>query len=233
MTDLLNLLLVEDDPLFRLGLATCLQRDPTIESVTEALDGETALDLVKKNIFDVVILDLGLPGLGGIETCRQLQQLYPDLPILILTSHPDKHLVLKLIEIGAKGYCLKGIDADKLVLAIRSISMGATWWDRNASDQIHSTISQVQESPICVSESQSTMNETEKLPPSVNEFQLTKRELEVLTLITQGRTNQQIAEILFITSGTVRVHVHAILQKLDVTDRTQAAILALQQNLIS
>ncbi len=232
MTDLLNLLLVEDDPLFRLGLATCLQRDPTIESVTEASDGETALSLVKKQIFDVVILDLGLPGLGGIETCRQLQQLYPDLPILILTSHPDKQLVLKLIEIGAKGYCLKGIDAEKLVLAIRSISMGATWWDRNASNQIHSTIIQVQESPLVVN-AQSKINQVEKLPPSVNEFQLTKRELEVLTLITQGRTNQQIAEILFITSGTARVHVHAILQKLDVTDRTQAAIFALQQNLCS
>jgi two-component system, NarL family, response regulator len=233
MTDLLNLLLVEDDPLFRLGLATCLQRDPTIESVTEASDGETALSLVKQQIFDVVILDLGLPGLGGIETCRQLQQLYPDLPILILTSHPDKQLVLKLIEIGAKGYCLKGLDAEKLVLAIRSISMGATWWDRNASNQIHSTISQVQESPISVNGSESSMSQIEKPSSSINEFQLTNRELEVLTLITQGRTNQQIAETLFITSGTARVHVHAILKKLNVTDRTQAAIFALQQNLCS
>jgi two-component system, NarL family, response regulator len=136
-----------------------------------------------------------------------------------------------LIEAGAKGYCLKGIDADRLVLAIRSISMGATWWDRNASDQIHSIVSQVQESPLTLSNSD--MSQIEKSLPPIKEFQLTKRELEVLTLITQDRTNQQIAEILFITSGTARVHVHAILQKLDVTDRTQAAIFALQQNLIS
>lgn len=216
MSDLLKLLLVEDDVLFRLGLSTCLQREPSIELVVEASDGEIALRLVEKQAFDVVILDLGLPGLGGIETCRQLQLLQPELPVLILTSHPDKHLVLKLMEVGAKGYCLKGIDPEKLVLAIRSISMGATWWDRNASDRIYTAIHQ-----------------NDKSGGLVNQFQLTKRELEVLTLISQGKTNQQIAETLFITAGTARVHVHAILQKLDVSDRTQAAIIALQQNLIT
>ncbi len=216
MSDLLKLLLVEDDGLFRLGLATCLQRESTIELVVEASDGESALGLVQKQTFDVVILDLGLPGLGGIETCRQLQQLQPELPVLILTSHPDKHLVLKLMEAGAKGYCLKGIEADKLVLAIRSIAMGATWWDGSVSDRIYTAIHQ-----------------NDKSSGLANEFQLTKRELEVLTLIARGKTNQQIAETLFITSGTARVHVHAILQKLDVSDRTQAAIIAIEHNLIA
>jgi two-component system, NarL family, response regulator len=214
MSDLLKLLLVEDDELFRLGLSTCLQRESVIQLVAEAPDGETALQLVQQQTFDVVILDLGLPGLGGIETCRQLQQSYPTLPVLVLTSHPDKNLVLKLIEVGAKGYCLKGIDAANLVLAIRSISMGATWWDHNASNQIKTAINQNKE-PII----------------STDNYQLTSRELEVLALIAAGHTNQQIAEELFITAGTVRVHVHAILQKLNVTDRTQAAIIALQRNL--
>jgi two-component system, NarL family, response regulator len=216
MSDPLKLLLVEDDELFRLGLATCLQRESAIELVTEASDGETALKLVQQQAFDVVILDLGLPGLGGVETCRQLQKAYPSLPVLILTSHPDKALVLKLIEAGAKGYCLKGIDAENLVLAIRSIAMGATWWDYNASTQIQAAIHQKEE-PIA----------------PTNEYQLTNRELEVLKLIATGHTNQQVAENLYITAGTVRVHVHAILQKLNVVDRTQAAIVALQRNLIS
>jgi two-component system NarL family response regulator len=215
MSNQLKLLLVEDDELFRLGLATYLNHEPNIALVVEAADGETALDLVNKYTFDVVILDLVLPGLGGIETCRRLQQFQPGLPILILTSHPDNTLVLKLIEAGAKGYCLKGIDSAHLGLAIRSIAMGATWWDPNASSQIHQAISQLKKSP------------------RLDEFHLTPRELEVLTLIAQGRTNQQIAEALFITSGTARVHVHAILQKLKVSDRTQAAIVALQQNLIN
>jgi two-component system, NarL family, response regulator len=93
--------------------------------------------------------------------------------------------------------------------------MGATWWDRNASSQI-----------------QAVINQTEESPPSANEFNLTKRELEVLSAVANGRTNQQIAETLFITAGTVRVHVHGILQKLGVSDRTQAAIIAIQQKLI-
>jgi two-component system, NarL family, response regulator len=215
MSDLLKLLLVEDDELFRLGLSTCLQQEPSIGIVVEARDGETAINLARQQDFDVVILDLVLPGLDGIETCRQLQQIRPDLPVLILTSHPDQSLVLTLIEAGAKGYCRKGIDGAKLMLAIRSISTGATWWDPNASHQIYTAINQIEPSPLLT-----------------DELQLTKRELEVLSLIANGRTNQQIATMLFITAGTVRVHVHTILQKLNVSDRTQAAIFALQQNLI-
>ena len=175
----------------------------------------SAIDLARSQAFDVVILDLVLPGWDGIETCQQFQQVCPDLPILILTLHPDKNLVLRSIEVGAKGYCLKGIDAQNSILAIRSISTGATWWDPNASHQIYSAIHQLDRSPLLV-----------------DELQLTRRELEVLSLIANGRTNQQIAAALFITAGTVRVHVHTILQKLNVSDRTQAAIFALQQNLV-
>jgi two-component system, NarL family, response regulator len=156
-----------------------------------------------------------LPGLNGLETCQKLQQSHPKLPVLVLTSHPDKDIVFKLIEAGAKGYCAKGIDAEKLILAIRSISVGATWWDPNASERISTALGRI-----------------DRDSPLIEEFQLTKRELEVLALIAEGRTNRQISEVLFITAGTVRVHVHAILQKLDVSDRTQAAIVALQRKLI-
>jgi two-component system, NarL family, response regulator len=215
MADLLKLLLVEDDELFRLGLVTCLQQEPNIELVIEASDGKTALDLAGRQAFDVVILDLVLPGLDGIETCYKFHKHYPNLPVLILTSHPDRNLVVRLIEVGAKGYCVKGIDAQKLILAIRSLSTGATWWDPNASRQIYNAIIHSDRDPL-----------------GADEIQLTKREVEVLNLIANGRTNQQISELLFITAGTVRVHVHTILQKLNVSDRTQAAIFAIQHNLI-
>jgi two-component system, NarL family, response regulator len=215
MSNSLKLLLVEDDRLFRLGLTTCLQKEPIIETVVEAGDGETALDLATQQNFDLVILDLILPGLDGIETCHQFQKYHPHLPVLVLTSHPDKTLVLRLIEAGARGYCMKGIDERKLVLAIESIAAGATWWDFNASHQIYDAIKQSKQSS-----------------PVGDESQLTSRELEVLTLIATGKTNKQIAETLFIAAGTVRVHVHTILHKLNVRDRTQAAIFALQQNLI-
>ena len=180
----------------------------------EAGDGETALNLAAHQKFDLVILNLVLPGLDGIETCHRFQKYHPNLPVLILTSHPNKTLVLRLIEAGAKGYCMKGIDERKLVLAIESSAAGATWWDFNASHQIYDAIKQSKQSSL------------------VDEFHLTKRELEVLTLIANGRTNQQIAEALFIAAGTVRVHVHTILHKLNVRDRTQSAIFAIQQNLI-
>lgn len=216
MSNSLKLLLVEDDRLFRLGLTTCLQKEPIVETVVEAGDGETALDLATQQNFDLVILDLILPGLDGIETCHKFQKYHPHLPVLVLTSHPDKTLVLRLIEAGARGYCMKGIDERKLVLAIESIAAGATWWDFNASHQIYDAIKQSKQSS-----------------PAGDEYQLTTRELEVLTLIASGKTNKQIAETLFIAPGTVRVHVHTILHKLNVRDRTQAAIFALQQNLIA
>ena len=215
MSDLLKLLLIEDDELFRLGLATFFEQEPSIDLVVEATDGESAIDFVRQQTFDVVVLDLVLPGLDGMETCRHLQKIQPNLPILVLTSHPDKNLVVKSVELGVRGYCLKGIDANNLLLAIRSISTGATWWDATASIQIFDAIGQI-----------------DRAHRPVDELQLTKRELEVLTLIANGKTNQQIAQCLFITPGTVRVHVHTILQKLNVSDRTQAAIFALQHKLI-
>nr|ABV64383.1 response regulator [Anabaena sp. L-31] len=214
-----KILLVEDDELFRLGLLVRLQQETGLEIIAEAEDGETALDFIKQQPVDVVLLDVGLPGLGGIETCKQIKQQNPQLPILILTSHSQKPLISKLIEAGAQGYCLKGIVAEKLVLALRSVAAGASWWDETATREIRSSIAASQSQPS-----------TENLIKS--DHPLTGRELEILSLLAQGKTNQEIATALYITPGTVRVHVHAILHKLDVSDRHQAVVLALQKRLI-
>ena len=108
--DRLKILLVEDDELFRLGLQVRLQRESGIELLVEAEDGETALDLAKQQPFDLVLLDIGLPGLGGLETCRQLKQHHPKLPILVLTSRHETALISRLVAAGAQGYCLKGVE---------------------------------------------------------------------------------------------------------------------------
>ncbi|UIE39931.1 response regulator transcription factor [Leptodesmis sichuanensis] len=218
MPSLLHILLVEDDELFRLGLRVRLQQEPDLEVVAEAEDGETAIERIKRHPLDVVILDVGLPGIGGIETCRQIKQQHPDLPILILTSHTQKPLINRLIEAGAQGYCVKGSPAEVLMLAIRSIAAGASWWDPTATDEIRAAFQFRSSLPYQGFDS--------------NEKTLTQREQEILTLIAQGRTNQEIADQLYITPGTVRVHVHTILHKLGVQDRTQAAIVALQKKLI-
>lgn len=211
----LRILLVEDDELFRLGLATRLQRESEFEVVAEASDGETAVEFTNQYLPDVVLLDIGLPGIGGIEACRQIKKQHPDLPILVLTSHSQTTLIERLIALGVNGYCLKGIEAEHLILALRSVAAGASWWDQKVTSEIHAVFAK---KPVI---------NPDKLEPV--EKILTQREQEILDLIAVGKTNPEIAENLGIAIGTVRVHVHAILQKLDVRDRTQAAILAIQQ----
>lgn len=123
----LRLLIVEDDELFRLGLSVRLQQETNLEIVAEAVDGETAVELTNQHLPDVILLDVGLPGSGGVEACRQIKQQHPDLPILVLTSHFQTQLIERLVAAGASGYCLKGIDAETLILALRSIAAGASW----------------------------------------------------------------------------------------------------------
>jgi two-component system, NarL family, response regulator len=220
MNAALQVLLVEDDELFRLGLRVGLQQDANLEIVGEATDGETAVQMAKQLALDVVLLDIGLPGIGGLEACRQIKQHKPTLPILVLTSRFQKSLIARLIEAGVQGYCMKGIEAKALILAIRSVAMGASWWDQPVTAEIRSAFQISQADPISSSE------------PTNGSNLLTKREQEILTLMAQGKNNHEIADTLYISPGTVRVHVHAILQKLEVRDRTQAVIVALQNNLI-
>lgn len=215
----LKILLVEDDELFRLGLRVRLEREADLTVVAEAEDGETAIEMVKSHSLNIVVLDIGLPGLGGIEACRQIRQLSPDLPVLVLTSHTQKALINRIIEVGAQGYCLKGAPSQTLILAIQSVAAGASWWDSAATTEIRAAFES--------NSSTTTANDLDKLS-SV----LTRREQEILALIADGKTNQEIAQMLYIAPGTVRVHVHAILQKLNVRDRTQAAVIAIQRNLI-
>ncbi|MBD6614395.1 response regulator transcription factor [Komarekiella sp. 'clone 1'] len=215
----IKILLVEDDELFRLGLRVRLQQETGLEIMAEAEDGETAIELVNQTPVDVVLLDVGLPGVGGIEACRQIKQQNPHLPILVLTSHSQKSLITRLIEVGAQGYCLKGIAAEKLVLALRSVAAGASWWDETATKEIRSTFASA------LPQSQMANLLTPANP-------LTHREQEILSLLAAGKTNQEIALALYITPGTVRVHVHAILHKLEVGDRQTAVIVALQKRLL-
>jgi DNA-binding NarL/FixJ family response regulator len=215
----LRLLLVEDDELFRLGLEVKLQQESGIEIVAEAEDGETAVEMVQRHALDVVLLDVGLPGIGGVEACRQIKQQNPQLPVLVLTSHSQKSLIARLIAAGAAGYCLKGIAAETLILAIRSVAAGASWWDRTATTEIRTTFDR--------------HSVDEAIAPTADSLPLTQREQEILALIAAGKSNQEIATTLYITPGTVRVHVHTIIQKLGVRDRTQAAVLAIQKKWIA
>jgi two-component system NarL family response regulator len=197
-----------------------LQQESCLQVIAEAEDGETAVELTQEHLPNVVVLDVGLPGIGGIEACRQIKQRHPEIPVLILTSHAQKSLIERLISAGAQGYCLKGIAAETLVLAIRSVAAGASWWDKAATAEIRAVFANPE--PVKVGSKSEVL-----------ENPLTKREQEILALVAGGKSNQEIAQILYIAPGTVRVHVHAILQKLEVRDRTQAAVLAIQKGLVA
>jgi two-component system, NarL family, response regulator len=222
----IRVLLVEDDELFRLGLSTRLVREVDLEIAAEAIDGETAVEIVKTDLaIDIVILDLGLPGIDGLEACQQMRLARPELRILVLTSNYQPQSIEELITANVNGYCLKGMAADSIILAIRSIVAGASWWDHTASTEIFSAFRE-------------TDRQLLGSPPVIAAIDdelitvLTKREQEILALVSMGKSNQEIATILFIAAGTVRVHVHAILSKLNVRDRTQAAILAIRNGLV-
>lgn len=221
----LRILVAEDDELFRLGLKMRLQQEAGFEVVAEAEDGETAVELAKQISVNIVVLDIGLPGIGGIEACRQLKRQQSDLPILVLTSRTQASLVSRLIEAGAQGYCLKGIASEILILAIRSVAAGASWWDAGATTEIRAAF---ENQPVPLRDHKHS--EPYSMPQT---NPLTRREQEILALIVAGKSNQEIAGLLHITAGTVRVHVHAILNKLNVSDRTQAASLAIQKKLIA
>jgi two-component system, NarL family, response regulator len=211
----IRILLVEDDELFRLGLSTRLVREGDLIIAAEAEDGEVKTDLE----IDIAILDIGLPGIDGLETCQQMRLHRPDLRILVLTSNYQPQSIEELIATNVNGYCLKGLASDSIVLAIRSIVAGASWWDNTASNEIFSAFRDP---------------EKQLLPTIESELitVLTKREQEILALVSMGKSNQEIASILYIATGTVRVHVHTILSKLNVRDRTQAAILAIKNGLV-
>lgn len=207
----LQVLIVDQDELFRLGLKVRLEQEAAFGKVAEAENSQSAMELLQSQVFDVVLIDIDRSESAGIQLCQQIKQRY-ELPILVLSSRSQPTLISKLITAGVQGFCLKNVSPQTLVLAIRSMTAGASWWDRSATLEIRSMFNQ----PV----------------PKQTDTPLTHREQEILALMAAGKTNQEIADLLHIAPSTVRVHIHAVFQKLNVHDRAQALMIALQQNLI-
>lgn len=205
----MHLLLIEDDQAYQLAMATHLRQLAGVQQVWVAADGEMGLELLTSRSVDLVLLDLVLPGLGGLATCRQITN-KTDLPVLILTSHEESGWVRQIWDAGARGYLHKERALAQVELALASLMVGASWWDQKATAVLQRSGSH---------QAVAALNQDERLND------LTQREREVLACLAAGDNNRCIAEQLGIGEGTVRSHVHALLQKLQVSNRTQAALI--------
>lgn len=214
-------MLVEDHELLRDGLRAVLEREGNFEVVGECCDGQEALDQLSTIAPDVVVMDIGLPRIDGIEATRQIKMKAEAIKVIMLTSHDNEQEIFAALAAGANGYCLKDLSGDKLKRAILSVSEGAAWIDPRIASKVLSTFA----APQAASRGNDEGGDTLITP-------LSQREIEVLRLMGEGMSNKEIADRLVIGVSTVRTHVEHILQKLAVSGRTEAAVKAMRKGLI-
>lgn len=205
----IRVMIVDDHIVVRSGLSKFLMVSPNLELVAEAGSGEEALQLCGLYLPDVVLMDLMMPGMGGVAATRQIRQRYPNTQVLALTSFSEENLVQGALQAGAIGYLMKNVTAADLACAIRAAYAGKFTLSPEASEVL----------------AQSVIH-------SVPGNELSEREREVLRLMVKGLSNNEIAESLFISLGTVKFHVRNIFNKLCVESRVEAVTLALQRHLV-
>jgi DNA-binding NarL/FixJ family response regulator len=215
---MIRVLLVEDQEIIRQGLKTLLETKPDLRIVGEAENGQQAIEqlaaLREQTEFpDVILMDIRMPVMNGVEATNAICQRFPDIKILMLTTFNDTQYVSEALRFGAKGYLLKNTPVDELATAIRSIHQGYTQFGPGIMEKV------IAEAPTAKAEAPE-----EVLPPGLTE--LTGRERDVLRLIAKGASNREIAEMLHLSEGTIRNYISNILTRLNLRDRTQAAILA-------
>ena len=216
-----SIIIVEDYKLTRMGLKSSLEEFEGISVVGESEDAEKGLLLINRLKPDVVLMDLGLPGMNGIEATSRAKQENPEVKIIILTSHERDEEVLAALGSGANAYCLKDIEPHALVNVIKEVAKGACWLD-----------------PVIAKVALKLFPKPENIRVSSSNqlsdgrSQLTEREMEVLRLLVKGKSNTEIAKDLIVSVHTAKAHVCSILQKLCVDDRVQAAVKAIKENII-
>ena len=230
----IRVVLVEDHLLTRIGLRTVLERTSDIKVIGEAENGEIAVQIVKELRPDVVLMDVGMPIVDGIEAARQICSENPAQRIIMLTSHDSEKDIFAALSAGAGGYCLKDVAPDRLYTAVRSIHAGDVWLDSAIAHKVLGHYAEQKniyiKKPAEKSVGDSSKDTTSDLPMLPDP--LSNRELEVLKLLVEGRSNQQIANQLVISLATAKTHVRNILNKLSVDDRTQAAVQAMRRGLV-
>ncbi|MGN7388820.1 response regulator [Sporosarcina sp. SAFN-015] len=211
---MIKIMIVDDQPLVREGLGTLLGLRPEIEVVGTAVDGSDALQKAVALLPDIVLMDIRMPGVNGVEGTRLLKDSLPDVKVLILTTFNDSEYIFDALEEGASGYLLKDMPTDTIVQAVLTVHHGGVVLPKEFTSQVLAELRMKNHSsPI-------------KMPERIED--LSDREMEVLTHLGEGMNNKEIADTLFITEGTVKNHVSNVIQKLGLRDRTQAAIYAVR-----
>jgi DNA-binding NarL/FixJ family response regulator len=213
MTDTIRVLLADDHDIVRQGLKSVLRAHPEFNVVAEARDGEEAVREARKAQPDLVVMDVRMPKLGGIEACREIRSAVPGANVLMLTSYTDEAAVMSAIVAGASGFMLKEVHTADLIEAMRTVAAGGKTLDPTSSATV---IEQIRRGNV--------VSEEDKLAQS-----LTEREQKILELIADGQTNREIGEQLYLSERTVKHHVSDILGKLGLTRRVEAATFAIRR----
>jgi len=220
----INILLVEDHEFTRMGLAMKIENTQGYNLVAQATDGAQGVMMASQYNPDVILMDIGLPKMDGISATKKIkEELKLDCAVLMFTSRDSKEDIFAAFKAGADGYIMKGSSSENLTNAIDSVATRAAWIDSQIARVVLSSIQNENEIAQTATKSQKEANK---------KYGLTKKELEVLSLIVDGLSNQEISEKLVVSISTTKAHVHNILQKLYLTDRTKAAIVALKEGLV-
>jgi len=215
-----KILIIDDHQLFREGVKRILDFEETFEVVAEGDDGSEAIELYSLNKPDVVLMDINMPHMNGIEATEKLLETYPEAKVIILSIHDDESYVTHALKSGALGYMLKEMDADAIIQAIKVVAEGGSYLHPKVTHNLVQEFKRLSER-----EHKGTFQQAEVRRPL---HLLTKRECEVLQLLTDGQSNRVIGETLYISEKTVKNHVSSILQKMNVNDRTQAVVMAIK-----
>lgn len=221
MSEKIKIILIEDHVMTRLGTAMVLEGTPNFNLVAQAGDGQEGIFLAQKHLPDVILMDIGLPKIDGIEATKKIKEMGLGCGVLMFTSRDNSEDVFAALKAGADGYIMKGSTPETLINAINAVNQKAGWLDPQIARLVLSTV-QEDKGEIC----NTTPDKTK------NKYGLTRRELEVLALIVEGLSNPEISEKLVVSLATTKAHVHSILQKLYLTDRTKAAVCALKEGLV-
>lgn len=217
----IKVVIVEDFKLTRVGLRCALNENEDLKVVAEAEDAFEGLKLIEREKPDVILMDLGLPGMNGIEATVKVKEMMPQVKVIALTSHDREEEVIAALSSGATAYCLKDIDPEKLANVVRDVADGVCWIDPMVSQMALNSFPKVENIGFLPGKSQSE-----------GRVPLTEREYEVLKHLVAGKSNTEIAKELIVSVHTAKAHVCSILQKMCVNDRVQAAVKAVKEGMV-